>query len=237
MPKEISSLFSNEKYKKYALSLYNALNGVDYQDESELEIVTIRDFIYIRMHNDVAVMLSGNLELWEHQSTVNPNMPIRGLLYFAQLYEKYIATRRYSLYRNMRIMLPTPTCAPIRFVPVHRFVQCIRPPLYPLPLIPPCFSLVPVCLRQGQYIPVILCIFRAIFYSSISCSTTEMPNDPPSKNCVYPKLSAMKINRESSNRSHPGNPPRLVHCTTTEHTFYISRCRIKNRKDDPYTVN
>ncbi len=101
-------LFGNEKYKKYALSLYNALNGVDYQDESELEIVTIRDFIYIRMHNDVAVMLSGNLELWEHQSTVNPNMPIRGLLYFAQLYEKYIATRRYSLYRNMRIMLPTP---------------------------------------------------------------------------------------------------------------------------------
>ena len=83
-------LFGNERYKRYALSLYNALNGVNYRDESELEIVTIRDFLYIRMHNDVAVMLSGNLELWEHQSTVNPNMPVRGLMYFAQLYEKYI---------------------------------------------------------------------------------------------------------------------------------------------------
>ena len=101
-------LFGNEKNKKYALSLYNALNGVNYQDEDELEIVTIRDFIYIRMHNDVAVMLSGNLELWEHQSTVNPNMPVRGLMYFAQLYEKYIKVGHYSLYRNTQIMLPTP---------------------------------------------------------------------------------------------------------------------------------
>lgn len=101
-------LFGNERYKKYALSLYNALNGVNYKDENELEIVTIRDFLYIRMHNDVAVMLSGNLELWEHQSTVNPNMPIRGLLYFAQLYEKYITMEHYSLYRNTQIMLPTP---------------------------------------------------------------------------------------------------------------------------------
>lgn len=54
-------LFGNEKYKRYALSLYNALNEVNY--ENELEIVTIRGFLYIRMHNDVVVMLSGNLEL------------------------------------------------------------------------------------------------------------------------------------------------------------------------------
>jgi len=101
-------LFGNEKYKKYALSLYNALNDVSYQNEEELEIVTIKDFIYIRMHNDVAVMLSRNLELWEHQSTVNPNMPVRGLMYFAQLYEKYIKMNHYSLYRNTQIMLPTP---------------------------------------------------------------------------------------------------------------------------------
>ena len=101
-------LFGNEKYKKYVLSLYNALNDVNYQNEKELEIVTIKDFIYIRMHNDVAVMLSGNLELWEHQSTVNPNMPVRGLMYFAQLYEKYIKMNHYNLYRNTQIMLPTP---------------------------------------------------------------------------------------------------------------------------------
>ncbi|MDE7210812.1 MAG: hypothetical protein K2O03_05125, partial [Lachnospiraceae bacterium] len=99
-------LFGNEKYKKNALSLYNALNGVDYNDEEELEIVTLKDVIYIRMRNDVAVLLSGNMELWEHQSTVNPNMPIRGLMYFARLYEKYIATGHYNLYRNSRIALP-----------------------------------------------------------------------------------------------------------------------------------
>ena len=101
-------LFGNEKYKKHALSLYNALNNVNYENEDELEIMTLKDVIYIRMRNDVAVMISGTLELWEHQSTVNPNMPIRGLMYFARLYERYIVTGHHNLYRNTLIMLPTP---------------------------------------------------------------------------------------------------------------------------------
>lgn len=101
-------LFGNEKYKKYALSLYNALNEVNYQNENELEIVTLKDIIYIRMHNDVSVMLSGNLELWEHQSTVNLNMPLRGLMYFAHLYEKYLVVNRFNRYQSTRIMIPTP---------------------------------------------------------------------------------------------------------------------------------
>jgi len=101
-------LFGNEKYKKYALSLYNAINGVHYENEDELEIMTLKDVIYIRMKNDVAVMLSGNLELWEHQSTVNPNMPLRGLMYFARLYEKYLAEQKYNRYQSSQIIIPTP---------------------------------------------------------------------------------------------------------------------------------
>ncbi len=73
-----------------------------------MEIVTLKDVIYIRMRNDVAVLLSGNLELWEHQSTVNPNMPLRGLMYFARLYEKYVAVHKFNRYQSTRIMIPTP---------------------------------------------------------------------------------------------------------------------------------
>lgn len=101
-------IFGNEKYKKYALSLYNALNGVNYQNANELEIVTLKDVIYIRMHNDVAVMLSGDLEVWEHQSTVNPNMPLRGMMYFARLYERYLVVNRLNRYASTQIMIPTP---------------------------------------------------------------------------------------------------------------------------------
>ena len=78
-------LFSD---KKNALSLYNALNHTDYQDTEGLEVVTLSDAIYIHLKNDVSILFQDQLELWEHQSTRNGNMPLRGLLYFAR------ATRR-----------------------------------------------------------------------------------------------------------------------------------------------
>ena len=37
------------------------------------------------------------MNLYEHQSTWNPNMPLRGLLYFAELYERYINSHGYRL--------------------------------------------------------------------------------------------------------------------------------------------
>ena len=101
-------LFGNEKYKKNTLALYNAVNRTGYSDENELELVTLKDVIYIRMHNDVSLLLSGDLSLYEHQSTPNPNMPIRGLMYFAHLYDKYITVNRLNIYGSSRVMLPTP---------------------------------------------------------------------------------------------------------------------------------
>ena len=68
------NLFSK---KENALSLYNALNGTDYKNENELEIVTLEDALYLTMKNDVAICLCGNISLWEQQSSVNPNMPLR----------------------------------------------------------------------------------------------------------------------------------------------------------------
>ena len=48
------------------------------------------------------------LNLYEHQSTFNPNMPTRALLYFAKLYEKYIAAHEINIYSSAPKKLPFP---------------------------------------------------------------------------------------------------------------------------------
>ena len=56
------------------LGLYNAVNGTDYRDASELKVVTLENAIYMNVKNDVAFLIGYKLELYEHQATVNPNM-------------------------------------------------------------------------------------------------------------------------------------------------------------------
>ena len=66
--------FLFEKDREALLQLYNALNGTDYKDASRLQIVTIENAVYIVMKNDLAFVITGTLNLYEHQSTYNPNM-------------------------------------------------------------------------------------------------------------------------------------------------------------------
>ena len=82
--------FLFEKDKEALLQLYNALNGTDYNDASELQVVTIESAVYVVMKNDLAFVLAGTLNLYEHQSTCNPNMPVRFLIYLAEEYQKLI---------------------------------------------------------------------------------------------------------------------------------------------------
>ncbi len=92
------------------LQLYNALNGTDYKDSSELEIVTIESAVYVVMKNDLAFVLAGTLSMYEHQSTYSPNLPVRFLIYLAQEYQTVIEQAEKSLYGTGRISLPTPQC-------------------------------------------------------------------------------------------------------------------------------
>ena len=68
------------------LSLYNAVNGTHYTDVAALKIVTLENAIYMNMKNDQAFLLDFHLNLYEHQSSWNPNMPLRFLLYVAREY-------------------------------------------------------------------------------------------------------------------------------------------------------
>ena len=94
--------------KEKLLQLYNALNGTEYNNPEDLEIVTLEDVIYMRMKNDISFVLDYEMNLFEHQSTDNANMPLRGLLYFARQYEKYIAENEYNIFGTKRIPIPTP---------------------------------------------------------------------------------------------------------------------------------
>ena len=68
---------------------------------------TLEDVVYMGMKNDVSFLFTEVLNLYEHQSTFNPNLPLRGLLYFAKLYQKIIGPRK-DLYSEKLIELPYP---------------------------------------------------------------------------------------------------------------------------------
>lgn len=92
--------------KDNLLSLYNALSGKDYDNPDDLVTNTLENAVYLGMKNDISFVIEQRLNLYEHQSTLNPNMPLRGFYYFSDLYRtKYYGER---LYRSKRIMLETP---------------------------------------------------------------------------------------------------------------------------------
>ena len=102
--------FLFEKDKETLLQLYNALNSTDYCDASELQVVTIENAVYVTMKNDLAFVIAGTLNLYEHQSTFNPNMPVRFMIYLAKEYQTLVEQAESSLYGTKQITLPTPQC-------------------------------------------------------------------------------------------------------------------------------
>ena len=101
-------LFGSPENKASMLSLYNALNDTEYSDVNALELYTIEDVIFLGMKNDVGYILDGYMSLWEHQSTKNPNMPLRGFLYHAKMYEKYIKDKDMDVFASVLLKIPTP---------------------------------------------------------------------------------------------------------------------------------
>ena len=94
--------------KKDLLSLYNAVNGTDYTNPDDLEIRTLDDAVYLGYKNDLSFLISDTLNLYEHQSTVNPNMPLRGLLYFTNMLKAYVEEKKCNIYGSKLVQLPVP---------------------------------------------------------------------------------------------------------------------------------
>ncbi len=77
--------------KKELLSLYNAINGTHYEDPEELTITTIENALYMGFKNDVSFIIEDVMNLYEGQSSWNPNMPLRRLFYISSLYQGYLS--------------------------------------------------------------------------------------------------------------------------------------------------
>ncbi len=86
--------------------MYNAVNGTDYNNPDDLEITTLENAIYMTVKNDISCVIDMRLDLYEHQSTVNPNMPLRDLDYVSKSYERF--RDGLDIYSTKMIKLPNP---------------------------------------------------------------------------------------------------------------------------------
>ena len=94
--------------KKNLLSLYNAMNGSNYTNEEQLEIFTVENVLYMNFKGDISFLVDLCLYLFEHQSSYNPNMGVRGLIYFAQSYNKYMEKHKLNRFGSKLLSLPKP---------------------------------------------------------------------------------------------------------------------------------
>ena len=103
-----SFIFGNPERKDWTLSLYNAVNRSSYTNPEDIEIMTIEDVLYMGMKNDMSFLLTDIVNMYEQQSTYNPNMPVRKLMYAARLYDRYIHMKKLNIYSTKQVCLPVP---------------------------------------------------------------------------------------------------------------------------------
>ena len=99
-----SLFYSCDEAVENAKALYKALTGKEVQkvEKCRLEDVLFRQFL-----NDVAYIMDDVFICFiEHQSSINPNMALRLLIYLARTYERFFTGD--DLYRSTLIKIPTP---------------------------------------------------------------------------------------------------------------------------------
>ena len=101
-------LFGREEHKEWTLSLYNAVRGSGYTNINDIQFNTIENVLYLGMHNDISFLIMGELNLYEQQSSFNPNMPLRMLQYTAKVLEKYVKQNHLDKYGSHILELPVP---------------------------------------------------------------------------------------------------------------------------------
>ncbi len=89
------------------LTLYNALSDSHYAPDTPIEITTLENVLYKGRYNDLSFIIDGKLVvLVEHQSSINPNMPTRLLIYLAKVYDRLIKSE--NIYSSRLVKIPRP---------------------------------------------------------------------------------------------------------------------------------
>lgn len=97
--------------KARALDVYNALTGKNYTDPEIIEIRTLEKGVSLTVRNDASFIVDSDmtLNIYEHQSTYNPNMPLRQLIYFVTLVKDMLDEQ--YVYSRKLVRIPTPKFA------------------------------------------------------------------------------------------------------------------------------
>jgi len=99
-----SLVFSNPDTLR---ELYCALEGITISNDVPVVINTLEDILFMDMNNDISFEIGGKLVvLIEHQSTINPNMALRLLMYIGRVYEKIIEDKK--IYSSAKVSIPQP---------------------------------------------------------------------------------------------------------------------------------
>ncbi len=88
------------------LAVYNAVNHSEYKDPGQVEMCRLDRGISLSVRNDASFILDASLSIYEHQSTVCPNMPVRSLIYFSTIVAGIIKGK--NIYGHSIIRIPTP---------------------------------------------------------------------------------------------------------------------------------
>lgn len=93
--------------KEKLVELANAIFDANYTLDTPLDVNTIKEAVYGVMKNDLSFIIDDKyIVLSEHQSTYNPNMPVRNLIYYAELLKGYIDEKR--IYGSTLVKIPQP---------------------------------------------------------------------------------------------------------------------------------
>ena len=91
------------------LAISNAIRGTNHTDASRIQINTLQGSFYSNLKNDISFILDTLIMmLIEHQTTLNPNMPVRLLNYVAELFKIYLEPEKRKMYSSSLIQIPAP---------------------------------------------------------------------------------------------------------------------------------
>ncbi|GHV15308.1 hypothetical protein FACS189491_12210 [Spirochaetia bacterium] len=87
--------------------LGSAIEGIPLDPALPVTINTLEGVVFMERVNDISFEIAGKLVvLIEHQSTINPNMALRLLMYAGRVYEKIIGSE--NIYSGKKLPIPRP---------------------------------------------------------------------------------------------------------------------------------